>query len=74
MINGVECCLEVKQYQGSRFASRQEQMNFVFFLWREELSQWNDLFCMQTDTDCLNYGHKYVPTAALQPLIQVILI
>ena len=42
--------------------------------WREELSQSSDLFYMQTDMECLSYGHEYIPTAALQPLFQPILI
>ena len=44
-----------------------ERIDELHFLWREELS--SDLFCVQTDTDCLIYGYEYVPTATLQPLI-----
>ena len=44
-------------------------MNFIF-LWKEELSLSIDLFCMQTDMDCLSYGHGFVLTAALQSLIK----
>ena len=34
----------------------------LHFLWKEELSQSSDLFCMLIDMDCLSYGHEYVLT------------
>ena len=36
----------------------------LHFLWKEELSQSSDLFCMLIDMDCLSYGNEYVLTVA----------